>query len=70
MITRLQYTEECIFQNDVIIQEVRVPILLPIITKDVGNSSRNEQENTEEIPMIDHLPDEVLTNENNNGDSS
>ena len=70
MIARLQYTEDCILQNDVIIHEVRIPVLLPIISKDVGNSYRNEQENTEEIPMIDHLPDEVLTNENNNGDSS
>ena len=57
-------------QNEAIIQEVRVPILLPIISKDVGNPSRNEQDNTEEIPMNDQLSDEVLTNENNNRDSS
>lgn len=53
---------ESIKQNDVVIQEIRVPLLLPFISKDIGNSSTNEH--TEESTINDQLHDEVITNEN------
>ena len=50
--------------QDVIIQEIRVPVLLPSIPKDVGNPPVVEPFNNEENPINDQqLHNEIIANE-------